>query len=256
MSDIQVFPDAAALARAAAERIVSLATEAIGARGQFSIGLSGGSTPRALYTLLSSDEVGPRIDWEHVHVFWGDERCVPPDHGESNYRMAREALLDHVPLPESHVHRIRGEIDPARAAADYEQVLHAFFRQPVGRADLPQPRFDLLLLGLGDDGHTASLFPGSAALREQSRWVVENQVERLGTWRITLTSAAINAAATVVFLISGKDKAATLSVVLKGPRQPEKYPSQSIQPTLGDLIWMADAAAAAQLDPADYVQFH
>ncbi|HVO69233.1 MAG TPA: 6-phosphogluconolactonase, partial [Aggregatilineaceae bacterium] len=150
MSEIQVFPDSAALARAAAERVVSLAAEAIGALGRFSIGLSGGSTPRTLYSLLASGQIAPRIEWEHVHVFWGDERCVPPDHGESNYRMAREALLDHVPLPASHVHRIRGEIDPAQAAADYEQVLHAFFGQPVGHTRLAQPRFDLLLLGLGD----------------------------------------------------------------------------------------------------------
>jgi 6-phosphogluconolactonase len=256
MSDIRVYEDPAALARAAAERIVSLATEAVGARGRFSIGLSGGSTPRALYTLLASGEVAPRIDWAHVHIFWGDERCVPPDHSESNYRMAREALLDHVPLPEGNVYRIRGEIDPAQAAVDYEQVLHAFFRQPVGLANLPQPRFDLLLLGMGDDGHTASLFPGTAALREQSRWVVENHVEKLGAWRITLTPVAIHAAATVVFLISGGNKAATLRAVLKGPHQPEKYPSQLVQPEHGDLIWMVDAAAAAQLNPADYVHFH
>jgi 6-phosphogluconolactonase len=244
MSDIQIYPDSAALARAAAERIVSLAGEAIGARGRFSMGLSGGSTPRALYTLLASNEVAPRIDWAHVHVFWGDERCVPPDDSESNYRMARETLLDHVPLPESNIHRMLGEIDPAQAAADYEQVLRPFFRQSTGPKNLPQPRFDLLLLGMGEDGHTASLFPGTAALHELSRWVVENHVEKLGAWRITLTAPAINAAATVIFLVSGGAKAAILRAVLKGPHQPEKYPSQLVKPENGDLIWMVDTAAA------------
>jgi len=247
MDDIQVYDDPDALAQAAAEYVVSLAAEAIGAREQFSLSLSGGSTPRALYTRLASAEVASRIAWGHVHVFWGDERCVSPDHRESNYRMAREALLDHIPLPEGHVHRIRGEIDPAQAAADYEQELLAFFHPPVSQTNLPQPRFDLLLLGMGDDGHTASLFPGTAALRERSRWVVENRVEKLGVWRITLTPVAINAAATVVFLVSGESKAATLHAVLKGPLQPDKYPAQLVHPANGDLIWMVDAAAAARL---------
>ena len=247
MTDIRVFPDSAALAQAAAERVVSLVTDAVSARGRFSIGLSGGSTPRALYTLLASDETARRIDWGHVHVFWSDERCVAPDHSQSNYRMARETLLDQVALPKGNVHRMRGEIDPVQAADDYEQALHAFFREPVGQQHLPQPRFDLLLLGMGDDGHTASLFPGTPALREPLRWVVENRVEKLDAWRITLTPVAINAAAAVVFLVTGEDKAATLRAVLKGPRQPEKYPSQLIHPDHGDLTWMVDAAAAAQL---------
>jgi 6-phosphogluconolactonase len=247
MSDVQIYPDSAALARAAAERIVSLAGDAIGVRGRFSMGLSGGSTPRALYTLLASKEVAPRIDWAQVHVFWGDERCVPPDDSESNYRMARETLLDHVPLSESNVHRMRGEIDPGQAAADYEQVLRSFFRRSAGPKNLAQPRFDLLLLGMGDDGHTASLFPGTAALHERTRWVVENHVEKLDAWRITLTAPVINAAATVIFLVSGEAKAATLRAVLKGPHQPEKYPSQLVRPEHGDLIWMVDTGAAALL---------
>jgi 6-phosphogluconolactonase len=246
MSDIRVFPDSAGLAQAAAERVVSLAAEAISARGRFSIGLSGGSTPRALYALLASDGMA-RIDWRHVHLFWSDERCVAPDHSQSNYRMARETLLDRIALPDGNVHRMRGEIDPSQAAAAYEQELHAFFREPAGQQRLPQPRFDLLLLGMGNDGHTASLFPGTPALREHLRWVVENRVEKLDAWRITLTPVAINAAAAVVFLVTGEDKAVTLRAVLKGPRQPEKYPAQLVHPDHGDLTWMVDAAAAAQL---------
>jgi 6-phosphogluconolactonase len=240
-ANVDIFPDADALARAAAERIVALSAEAVAARERFSVGLSGGSTPRALFRLLVTEEFAPRIDWPRVHVFWGDERCVPPDHPDSNYRMTRETLLDHVPLPEDNICRIRGEIDPQQAAAEYEQVLRVFF------SNADTPRFDLLLQGMGDDGHTASLFPGTRALYERTRWVIENYVPKLEMWRITLTAGAINAAAHVWFLVAGQNKAATLRAVLNGPRHPEKYPAQLIQPTDGELVWMADAAAAALL---------
>jgi 6-phosphogluconolactonase len=243
MNHIEIYRDQAALARATAERVVSLAAEAITARGQFSVGLSGGSTPRGLFSLLATDEFAARMEWAQVHVFWGDERCVPPDHPDSNYRMAREALLDHVPLTEENICRMRGEIEPEQAAAEYEQVLRVFF----AREDPPLPRFDLLLQGMGDDGHTASLFPGTRALYEQTRWVLENYVPELAMWRITLTPVAINAASNVIFLVAGRSKAEPLHAVLRGAYQPEKYPSQLIQPVDGQLAWMVDEAAAALL---------
>lgn len=242
MPDIQILPDAAALARAAADHVAMLAAGAMAERQRFSLGLSGGSTPRALFMLLASAGFAGQIDWSRVHVFWGDERCVPPDHLDSNYYMARETLLNHVPLPEANIHRIQGEMVPAQAATDYERDLQSFF----GADDLP--RFDLLLQGMGDDGHTASLFPGTTALRERKRRVVENYVPRLGVWRITLTVPVINAAANIVFLVEGANKASTLRAVLQGPYQPDVYPSQFIQPANGHLLWMVDQAAAAQLD--------
>ncbi|MBI5957627.1 MAG: 6-phosphogluconolactonase [Chloroflexi bacterium] len=244
MAEISVYPDPAALTRRAAEMITALAAEIVPVQGRFSMGLSGGSTPRALFTLLASDDYAQRIPWSGVHVFWGDERCVPPDHTESNYRMAREALLDHVPIPAENIHRVRAELSPAEAAQDYEQTLRSFF---AAESDQTPPRFDLLLLGMGDDGHTASLFPHTAALHEHTRWVIENRVEKLNTWRITLTVSAINAAAQVLFLVIGSSKATVLRDVLHGPYQPGHYPSQRIGPINGRLIWLLDAAAAALL---------
>ena len=239
MSKIRIFPDSRALIHAAAEAFVTLAAESITTHGRFSVGLCGGSTPRPLYELLAADSLAPRIEWANVHIFWGDERCVPPDDAASNYRMARETLLDHVPLPDQNIHRIQGELPPAQAAATYEQVLRDFFNG--------SPRFDLLLQGMGDDGHTASLFPGTRALREQTRWAVENYVEKLDSWRITLTVPAINNAAHVIVLVDGKNKAPALRAVLRGPSLPETYPAQLIQPSAGDVVWMVDAQAASLL---------
>ena len=235
MAEIRTYPDADSLARAAAGHFIILAAEAIAARGLFSVALSGGSTPRATYALLSTEELSARLDWSRVHVFWGDERCVPPDHPDSNYRMAREALLDHVPLPVGNVHRIRSEINPEEAAADYERTLHDFFaRHPEG----PIPRFDLILLGMGEDGHTASLFPGTAVLCEQTRWVVAHYVDTLCAWRITLTPVVINAAAQVTFIVSGAGKADRLRQVLAGPHRPDALPAQIVRPTDGRLLWL------------------
>lgn len=239
MADIRVYSDAEQLTRAAAEHFVELAALAIAARGRFSVALSGGSTPRSLYSLLAMDEFARRVDWSHVYIFWGDERCVPPDHPDSNYRMAQEALLDHVALPAQNIFRIRGEIEPAQAAAEYDRTLRMFFR------DSPGARFDLLWLGMGDDGHTASLFPGAAALDEQVQWVIENYVEAKKAWRITLTPPAINAAANVTFLVSGAGKAERLRQVLKGAYQPRELPAQLVNPVNGHLIWMVDSSAAA-----------
>ena len=196
MAEVRVYAQALALARAAAGHFVALSLEAVSAHGRFAVALSGGSTPKSMYSFLATTEFATRIDWTRVHIFWGDERCVPPDHPDSNYGMAREALLDHVPIPADNARRVHGEMEPAQAAEEYERMLRAFFTQG-------QPRFDLILLGMGDDGHTASLFPGTAAIHEQTRWVVAHYVEKLRAWRVTLTPVVINAAANVTFVVSG-----------------------------------------------------
>ncbi len=234
MAEIKTYLDLADLAWGAAEQFVGLAAEAITSRGAFNVALSGGSTPLPLYALLALPEWAARIDWPHVQVFWGDERCVPPDHKDSNYRMARNALLEAVPLPAGNIHRMRGEIDPAQAAEEYERVI-------------ANVRFDLILLGMGGDGHTASLFPGTAVIHEQKRRVVAHYVDKLSMWRLTLTPSAINAARNVTFLVSGADKAERLRDVLRGPYQPDVLPSQIVKPEEGRLCWLVDKAAVALL---------
>jgi 6-phosphogluconolactonase len=245
MAEVRVYPDAPSLARAAAQEFVRLATEAMADHGWFAVALSGGSTPRATHTLLAWAEFAGQVDWSRVHVFWGDERCVPPDHPDSNYRMARETLLDHVPIPAGNAHRMRGEVEPQQAAAEYEDELRAFFGPIGGEGQLP--RFDLILLGLGEDGHTASLFPSTWPVHEGRRWVVAHYVEKLKAWRITMTPTLINAAANVVFLVAGAGKAEALHAVLEGPHQPDALPAQVVRPTRGRLLWLVDAAAAARL---------
>jgi len=240
MSTLHIYPDANSLTIAAAERIVGLTETAVTERGRFSIALSGGSTPQTLYELLATPTYAERIAWPQVHVFWGDERCVPPDDPESCYRMAREALLDHVPLPPENVRRIQGEIDPAEAAAKYERILHQFFGDQA-------PNFDLILLGMGDDGHTASLFPGTQALAEEKRWVIENYVAAKQMWRVTLTRPAINSAENVMFLVSGGGKAERLHEVLQKRNEPRKLPAQMIKPEHGELAWFVDQSAAQLL---------
>jgi 6-phosphogluconolactonase len=204
------------------------------------VALSGGSTPRATYALLATVEFASLVDWPRVHVFWGDERCVPLDDPDSNYRMARETLLDHVPLPTRNVHRIRGEMDPEAAAQAYAAELRAFF-------GTQWPSFDLVLLGMGNDGHTASLFPGSATLHEDTRAVVAvtAHYEDRPAHRVTLTPPAINSARQVVFLVAGAAKAETLQAVLEGPA--DRFPAQFIRPTSGQLAWLVDSAAASRL---------
>jgi 6-phosphogluconolactonase len=237
--DVQIFTDPQSLAAGAAEHIVALAEGTIRANGRFSLALSGGSTPQALYELLATPAYAGRIKWERTHIFWGDERCVPPDHIDSCYRMARLALLDHVPLQPGHIHRIKGESPPSQGALEYEHELREFFGD--------QPRLDLILLGMGDDGHTASLFPGTKALHEEKRWVIENDVPAKRMWRITLTRSAINAAANVLFLVSGRNKAECLREVLEGEYRPYALPAQLIQPTDGVLSWFVDQDAAQLL---------
>lgn len=244
MRDIRTYPDAHGLAHAAGEHFMAIAAAAIAARAQFSVALSGGSTPRPLFERLATEELASQLPWSSVHVFWGDERCVPPDHPDSNYAMARETLLDHVPIPPPNVHRIQGEMEPSEAAAVYERTLRQFF---VPGPEPEMVTFDLVLLGLGTDGHTASLFPGSELLEEQSRWVAANRADQARGWRVTLTPPAINAARHVTFLVAGAGKATILQQVLSGPRQPGSLPAQIVDPRSGNLLWLLDSAAAALL---------
>ncbi|MDQ7859699.1 MAG: 6-phosphogluconolactonase [Armatimonadota bacterium] len=244
---VEVLPDRHALVRAAAARVAALARRAIRARGCFTIALAGGATPRPLYRRLAAVPPGV-IDWRCVHVFWGDERCVPPDDPRSNFRAAREALLDAVPVPPAQVHRMRGEARPARAAAAYEALLRRRFAAPGARRDAPPGAgFDLVLLGMGRDGHLASLFPGGSAVRERVRWVLPQRVPAEPPARLTLTPVILNAASQVLFLVAGGAKARRLRDVLRGPRQPEVLPAQAIAPARGTVRWMVDAAAAAGL---------
>lgn len=235
-----------AVTRVAAERFVASAAEAIRASGRFSVALSGGSTPKSVYALLATDPYAARVDWSRVQVFWGDERCVPPADPMSNYRLVRETLIDHVPVPDENVHRIRGEDDPAAAAAAYERELRHVFRIPAG-PPMHGARFDLIFLGMGDNGHTASLFPGLTAVSERTRWVMAQYVAEVSMWRVTCTPVLFNTAAAVVFLVVGRHKAAILRQVLEEPYQPEVLPAQVVTPHDGAVSWLLDAAAAANL---------
>ncbi len=241
MSNLHVFADNSSFVNGSADFILDLAARAIQERGRFTIALSGGNTPKAIYARLATAEYQTRADWSRAQIFFGDERCVPPDDARSNFRMAREAWFDPARLPAENVHRMRGEDDPARAALAYEQELAQLFRTRA------LPAFDLILLGMGDNGHTASLFPGTAALRERERWAVAQYVEVMQTWRVTFTAPLINAARCVAFIVQGASKAQTLWNVLRGPYQPDVLPAQMIQPTRGELHWLADAAAAAKV---------
>ena len=243
---IEVFRDRERLIQAAAEHVTEIASQGITENGRVAIALSGGSTPRPLYSLLASEPYSKRIDWPKVHIFWGDERCVPPDNSQSNYQMARETLLDTVPIPVSNVHRIHGEEDPEKAATAYEKELRAFFGVNVTDGS-PRLGFDLILLGVGDNGHTASLFPGLSAVTEKKRWVMAQYVKDLSMWRITLTPVVINAAKNVIFIVSGEEKAKRLYDALEGPFQPEVLPAQIIRPAAGRLLWFLDKAAAGRL---------
>ena len=243
-TEIRVVEDGAELAGAGADEFRGRALEAVAAGGAFRVVLSGGSTPRSLFSLLAGEPYRAQLPWDAIHFFWGDERPVPPDHPDSNYGMARETLLSRVPVPPANVHRIPGEEEDAgAAAAAYERTLKGFFRL-TGEE---RPRFDLVYLGLGPDGHTASLFPGTKALHEERRLVVANWIGKLYTHRITLTAPVLNAAALVVFLVAGADKAVPLKAVLEGPREPDQLPAQLVRPEGGRLVWLVDRSAAARL---------
>ena len=235
--NVLVYESPAELARAAARDFVAKAEAAISERGRFAVALAGGSTPKATYEILARDHAGD-LDWASVHAFFGDERTVPPDHEDSNYRMAREALLDHVPV--GSVHRMRGELPPEEAAAAYEEEMREFF------GEVP-PRFDLILCGIGEDGHTLSLFPETAALDVTDRLVVANPVLKLETTRLTLTIPVANAARAVSFLVAGEGKAEALKEILEGGADPRACPAKYVRPEDGDLTWMADRAAAGLL---------
>lgn len=247
--EIQVVASVDALAQCAAELMVVRAADAIRERGRFIVALSGGSTPRSLFQLLASPSFSTRIDWPHVHVCWGDERCVPPEDARSNYRMACEALLDHVPIPDAHVHRMHGEAVPAVAATAYEAELRALFDGHELHDDFPW--FDLILLGLGDDGHTASLFPHGRALHELSRWVVADDIEVVSMWRITLTLPLINASRSVLFLVAGADKADVVQQILAIPSHADVSPAARVAPSRGTVQWILDGAAAAKMPSSD-----
>jgi 6-phosphogluconolactonase len=244
-----VEPDPEALARRAAQYLVEMVSEAAAANGRARVAISGGSTPKAAFHLLA-DPNQPwlkRMPWEDLELFWVDERTVPPDHPESNYRMTREALLDYAPLHPQQVHRMEGELAPETAAARYESELRNTFRLEGAES----PKFDLLQLGMGPDGHTASLFPHTAAIHEMGRLVTANEVPQMNTWRITLTWPVINHARSVFFLIAGDDKASRVHEVFMGPRDPERLPSQLIWPSSGILTLFLDKAAAALLPATD-----
>ena len=239
--EILICADAGELALESARRFAELAEGFTNDAGRFTVALSGGSTPKAMFRILAEKPFADAIPWRSIYFFWGDERCVPPDHPDSNYRMAWENLLSKVPVPTENILRIPAEDDDHQRAADvYAETLQKFFGEEW-------PRFDLVFLGMGPDGHTASLFPGTAALQARDRIAVANYVEKFQSWRITLSADTINKARNIIFLVAGQDKAPSLKEVIEGPRNPELYPSQLIEPHYGALLWMIDEAAAALL---------
>lgn len=241
---IRVFPGPADIARAARDEFLRRAADAIGRNGRFNVALSGGSTPKRLFRELAEvDRSGEPIRWRSIHLFWGDERPVLPDHPDSNFGTARELLLSRIAIPAENVHRIRAELGPGEAAAAYEREL----RDSFGIGADETPRFDLILLGMGKDGHTASLFPGTGALRETGRLVVANRVGSHRTVRITMTYPVLNGADCVLFLVAGADKAERLREILEGDARPEELPAQAVRPATGELLWFVDAAAATRL---------
>jgi len=243
----QVYPNADILAQAAAVEMLRIAEESIAARGVFTLSLAGGSTPKKLYSLLATDPAYRHFPWKQTHLFFGDERHVPPSHIDSNFLMVRGTLMSSGLVPETHVHRIRAELpDANQAAADYEIELHTFFGDSALRLGA-FPRFDMILLGMGPDGHTASLFPESKGLAENERWVIANWVEKFKSSRITFTYPVLNTAREVYLLVAGPDKADMLYSVLVQHREQVVYPVQQVQPLDGNKVWLLDEAAASKL---------
>lgn len=244
LSELRVFPDHEALSRAAADTFLSAAADAIRDRRLFTVALAGGNTPRRTYEIIAQiwrAAPGGPLDWSRVHPFWGDERHVQPDHPDSNFRMADEVLIRHVPIPPGNVRPIPSALPDAGEAADrYQKELRDFF--PLHAAELP--RFDLILLGMGVDGHVASLFPGSAALEIRDRLVAASWVERLQSWRITLTLPVLNHAANLLVMVAGREKSETLRRVIEGPHTPPLLPAERLKPDSGTLLWLADEEAA------------
>jgi 6-phosphogluconolactonase len=242
---VRQLADVEEVCRVAAEELVGLGRAAIDSRGRFTVALSGGSTPRRLFELLAGTPFRERLDWTQVEFFWGDERVVPPDHPDSNFRMANEAMLRRLEIAAARIHRIPGErTDRDAAAAEYQAEIARVFGVPAAG---PPPAFDLVLLGMGPDGHTASLFPHTEALKEATRWVVPNYVPKLSAYRMTLTPVILNRAACVMFLVAGADKAEPLAEVLEGPADPDRLPSQRIHAEAGRMVWLIDRAAGSKL---------
>ena len=242
--EIRILKDAAAIAGRAADKFIDAAISAVKEKSSFRVALAGGSTPKALYALLVSDALRGQLPWEKMQLFFGDERHVPPDHPDSNFRMASETMISKSPVRAEQVHRIKGEYpDAEQAAREYEQELRLHFKLADGNA----PRFDLVLLGMGNEGHTLSLCPGTKALRDNGRLVMRNWIGKLFAERVTLTAAAVNSAAQVIFMVTGKDKAPALKAVLEGPYEPEQLPAQLIEPKNGQLIWLVDTTAGGML---------
>jgi 6-phosphogluconolactonase len=243
--EIRVLNDGAAIAKRAAQEFVESAISAVREKGSFNVALAGGSTPKALYGLLVTDAaLRSQVPWDKMHLFFGDERHVAPDHSDSNFRMATEAMISKSPLKPEQVTRIKGEYPATeRAALEYEKALREYFKLKDGE----YPRFDLLLVGMGSEGHTLSLFPGTKALHAEGRAVVRNWVGKLYTERITLTAPAASNAARILFMVTGADKALALKAVLEGPYEPEQLPAQLLQPKNGKLLWLVDTAAGGML---------
>jgi 6-phosphogluconolactonase len=243
--EIRVLNDGAAIAKRAAQEFVESAISAVHEKGSFNVALAGGSTPKALYGLLVTDAaLRSQVPWDKMHLFFGDERHVAPDHSDSNFRMATEAMISKSPLKPEQVTRIKGEYPATeRAALEYEKALREYFKLKDGE----YPRFDLLLVGMGSEGHTLSLFPGTKALHAEGRAVVRNWVGKLYTERITLTAPAASSAARILFMVTGADKALALKAVLEGPYEPEQLPAQLLQPKNGKLLWLVDTAAGGML---------
>ena len=241
--EIIIYHDTAELSRQSAERFSQLVNQSVQVSGRFTVALSGGSTPKHLYSLLASSGYKERISWDNVHLFWGDERCVPSDHPESNFRMAQEALLSKVKIPAENIHRMAGEREPQEAAAEYEKDLQRFFGLESGAL----PRFDLILLGIGEDGHTASLFPGSDALNATKHLVVAPFVAKLSSYRLTLTLPVLNHAAEVWFLVTGASKADAVERILSGSSD---LPAAKVQPVDGRLTWFVTRYTAPGLQTA------
>jgi 6-phosphogluconolactonase len=243
--EIRILPDGAAIAKRAAQEWIQAGAAAVHDKGAFNVVLSGGSTPKALYSLLVDDPVlRSQVPWDKIHLFFGDERHVGPGHPDSNFRMATEAMISKAPLSKDQVLRIKGENpDAEEAAREYEQALRSYFRLDLG----DYPRFDLLLAGMGNEGHTLSLFPRTKALNPGGRLVVRNWVGKLCADRITLTAPAASSAALIIFMVTGADKAPALKAVLEGPYEPEQLPAQLLQPVNGKLLWLVDTAAGSML---------
>lgn len=235
---MKIYKDLDELSQNAAQILVKAAQSAVKERGRFSLVLSGGSTPRRLYELLAEPPYQVQMPWSKTHVFWGDERCVPAEDERNNAHMARQILLDRVSIPDEQIHPIASSLPPLKAAEKYQNTLEEFFSSN-------SIAFDFVLLGLGENGHTASLFPGTAVLEEKRYWASEVYVPNLRMWRVTLTVPILNQARKIVFLVSGADKAWVLDQVIHGPRRPRQLPAQLIQPQKGELLWVVDQAAAS-----------